>query len=82
MISTLPGERGDSGVAERVKNAGLIKTNTPKKQGHREHFLSASLFFSEGFTIQCNLEKILKEVASSGETQLVLQQTARLSRFN
>lgn len=66
MISTLPGERGDSGVAERVKNAALIKTNTPKKLGYREHFLSAYLFFSEGFTIQCNLEKLLKETASSG----------------
>lgn len=67
MISTLPGERGDGGVAERVKNAALIKTNTPsKKQGYREHFLSAYLVFSEGFAVQCNLEKILKETASSG----------------
>lgn len=67
MISTLPGERGDSGVAERVKNAGLIKTNTPsKKQGDTEHCLGAYLFVSEGFAIQCNLEKILKGTASSG----------------
>lgn len=83
MISTLPGERRDSGAAERVKNAGLIKTNTHfKKQVYRYPFFCVYLFFSEGFTIQRNLEKILKETASSGETQLVLQQTARLGCFN
>lgn len=45
-------------------------------------FFCEYLFFSEGFTIHCNLEKILKETVSSGGTQLVLQQTARISRFN